>query len=326
MAGGILNAATEFRVSSIVLGWHARQRAASLLQSIPDRVVTQSVQSVVVFRPGPPLATIRRLWMLAPPLIEHHSGLPNALQLARRLATRSGAQLRLLATDKTRQAMECMPEPWPAPTDGEEPELSAWSDVLHRFAQSFAAGEAVLLLSVRQGHLAWQPSLERLPVEWARQWPNANLLVLYPPLPAMGERDESMEDSRTAADPRHGLPPLVTLRVATGNLEAVLGMLLRGVLADQPDKTAALAEELCRTVPVPLSGRSALLHLHTPLIDTPRIAIGIRPEGFTLDGFSKAPEKLVLLLSPRAASPEQHLRLLAALARAARQDGLITAG
>ncbi len=326
VAGGILNAATEFRVSAIVLGWHARQRAASLLQSIPDRVVTQSVQSVVVFRPGPPLATTRRLWVLAPPLIEHHSGLPNALQLARRLATRSGARLRLLATDKTRQAMESMPEPWPAPTDGEEPELSAWSDVLHRFSQSFADGEAVLLLSVRQGHLAWQPSLERLPVEWARQWPNANLLVLYPPLPAMGERDESMEDSQTAADPRHGLPPLVTLRVATGNLEAVLGMLLRGVLADRPADVAALAEKLLLTIPVPLSGRSALLHLHTPLIEAPRIAVGIRPEGFTLDGLSKAPEELVLLLSPRAASPEQHLRLLAALARAARQDGLISAG
>jgi Kef-type K+ transport system membrane component KefB/nucleotide-binding universal stress UspA family protein len=323
VAGGILNAAVEFRACAIVMGWHPRTRVASLLQSIPDRVITQSTQAVLVYRTGLKLSTTKRLWVLAPPLIEHHAGLPNALQLARRIATHASAQVLLAATDKTRKAIDSLPGKRPATGSSKIPSLPAWGDVLREFSDAVAEGDALLLLSVRRGHLAWQPSLERLPIDWAQRWPQANLMVMFPPL-LSGDTDE--EDAMDAASPEEKpvrpLPPMVTVRIATEDLDKALRELLHGVLADQRADVGPLAAQLRRSPPVPLSDQVALLHLHTPLVDTARIAVGIRPEGFALDGFDVPPGELVLLLSPRAGTPEQHLRILAAITRAVRQGGL----
>ena len=320
VAGGILNAATEFRAGAIVLGWHPQSRAASLLQSIPDRVVTQSKQAVLVYRPGPPLATARRLWVLAPPLIERHSGLPNALQLVRRIAARAGTRLHLAATDATRRAIEALPGNLPPPGSKTPPSLATWAAVVAAVEHARADGDAVLLLSVRRGNLAWQPSLERLPVEWAHRWPDGNLIVLFPPLTAQDEEFAWPEKSETP--PARDLPPVVSVPLAASSLPAALPELLRSVLPECRESLDLLVAELLAFPPVPLSAQVALLHLHTPLIDSARIAVGRRETGLELPGFATPPTELALLLSPRSGTPEQHLRILAAIARAARAGTL----
>lgn len=320
VAGGILNATTEFRVGAIVLGWHARTRAASLLQSIPDRVVTQSKQAVLVYRPGPPLATARRLWVLAPPLIERHSGLPNALQLARRIAARAGTRLHLAATDATRRAIEALPGNRPPVGAKTPPSLATWTAVVAAVEQARATGDAVLLLSVRRGNLAWQPSLERLPVDWALRWPDDNLIVLFPPLDVQNE--ELAQTEEAGAGPARDLPPIAPVSLAAATLPAMLPELLRNALPEYRGALEPLVAELMGFPPVPLSAQVALLHLHTPLIDSARIAVGRREAGLDLPGFAAAPTELALLLSPRSCPPEQHLRTLAAIARAARAGSL----
>lgn len=321
VAGGILNAATEFRVGAIVLGWHARTRAASLLQSIPDRVVTQSQQAVLVYRPGPPLATARRLWVLAPPLIERHAGLPNALQLARRIAARAGTRLYLAATDATRRTIEALPGNRPAAGAKAPPALASWAAVVAAVEQNRAAGDAILLLSVRRGNLAWQPSLERLPVDWALRWPDGNLIVLFPPLDVQNEEPE--RTAETGAAPIRDLPPIVPVPLATSALPTVLPEMLRSALPEYRGALEPLVAELMGFPPVPLSAQVALLHLHTPLIDAARLAVGRRESGLELPGFATPPSELALLLSPRSCPPEQHLRTLAAIARAARAGTLV---
>lgn len=321
VAGGILNAATEFRVGAIVLGWHARTRAAALLQSIPDRVVTQSQQAVLVYRPGPPLATARRLWVLAPPLIERHAGLPNALQLARRIAARAGTRLYLAATDATRRTIEALPGNRPAAGAKAPPALASWAAVVAAVEQNRAAGDAILLLSVRRGNLAWQPSLERLPVDWALRWPDGNLIVLFPPLDVQNEEPE--RTAETDAAPIRDLPPIVPVPLAASALPAVLPEMLRSALPEYRGALEPLVAELMGFPPVPLSAQVALLHLHTPLIDAARIAVGRRESGLELPGFATPPSELALLLSPRSCPPEQHLRTLAAIARAARAGTLV---
>ena len=321
VAGGILNAAVEFRACAIVMGWHPRTRVASLLQSIPDRVITQSTQAVLVVRTGQALSTTQRLWVLAPPLIEHHTGLPNALQLVRRIADRAGARVRLAACDKTRKVIESLPGHLPAGPDKEAPSLPTWADVVSTVAADFTAGDALLLLSVRRGNLAWQPSLERLPIEWSLRWPDANLMVLFSPLDSGKEEVEEKKEEGASPFPASLQPLAVSLK--SSDFSNALRQLTQAALPHVQRPLEPLVAEIRKSAPVPLSAKIALLHFHTPLLDSARIVVGRCPEGVVLDGFPTPPEELALLLSPRSGNPELHLRHLAAIARAARQGSLL---
>jgi len=325
VAGGILSAATEFRVSAIVLGWHSRKRVSSLLQSIPDRVILQSRQAVVIYRPTVPLAATKRLWVLAPPLMEHHKGLANALQLVRRIAARFGARILLATTDHTRRAFDGLPTNRPADSSTDIPSMPTWAEVIRRFSEAVIDGDSILLLSVRRGHLAWQPSLERLPVDWAQRWPNTNLMVLYPPV--VSDHDVEQEDwdgtpSQEGARPPYR-PGWVVTNVSSNLPDQAIPELLNHLLPDGGPRLEPLARELRTNMAVPLSSHSALLHVHTPLVTTARIAVGCHPDGFRLDGFDTPPHELVLLLSPWSGTPEEHLRILANLARTAQRGPLV---
>ena len=181
VAGGVLNAATEFHAGAIVMGWQAQNLMNTLLKSIPDRVVAQSRQAVLLFRPGMPLPASRRLWVMAPPLIEHHPGLPEALPLVRRLASHTGAKLRILAMETTRQVIAPLVRPAPAVETETPPTWPDWEVACAKLEMEATPGDTIVLLSVRRGDLAWRSNLERLPVVWARRWPEANLIVLFPP-------------------------------------------------------------------------------------------------------------------------------------------------
>ena len=316
VAGGILNAASEFRAASIVVGWHARRSVASLLQSIPDRVVTQSGQTVVVYRPGSPLSTSRRLWLLVPPLVDRHSGLPTALRLARRIADRAGAKLILAATDETRAAIQSLSGTTASAPQNAHSGAPSWAEVVRSVETNRQNGDALVLVSVRRGNLAWQPSLERLPTDWARRAPGDNLIVIFPPLPSVsGETDLDPESDL------HLPSPAFVATTSTALPEALL-LLLRAALPDAGEKLHPLADSLAHSPPVPLGPDLALLHVHTPYVDSPVLVVGHNPAGFAIEGFSVSPAGLALLLGPIAASPERHLRTLAAIARAARAGSL----
>ena len=323
VAGGILNAAAEFRADLILMGWQGRRRTLSLLQSIPERVITHSTQAVLIFHPGPPLATVKRLWMLAPPLIEHHPGLPDMVRLARRIASRSGAKLRLVALEATRNALAALPESGLGDAASAPAAPILWSDLLLDFERSLHPDDAALLLSVRRGNLAWQPSLERKPAEWVVRWPAATWMVLYPPIgprePDAASSPDPEPDPRTDAD--RLAPRRVDLRSAT--LPDALRELLRATLSVPPGEQEGLAADLLRAGPTPLADGIVLLHATTSLVATPRLAVGRHPAGWAIAGIDTPSVDLGVLLSPRSGSPEQHLRNLAALARAARNGSLL---
>ena len=152
------------------------------------------------------------------------------------------------------------------------------------------------------------------------RWPDGTLIVLFPPLDVQNEEPAQTEE--TDAAPTRDLPPVVPVPLAAATLPAVLPEMLRSALPEYRGALEPLVAELMGFSPVPLSAQVALLHLHTPLIDSARIAVGRREAGLDLPGFAAQPTELALLLSPRSCPPEQHLRTLAAIARAARAGSL----
>jgi mannitol/fructose-specific phosphotransferase system IIA component (Ntr-type) len=146
-------------------------------------------------------------------------------------------------------------------------------------------------------------------------------MVMFPPLVADAEEEEFQDEPGAAAPP--AMPAPIPVALVATDLPSVLGHMLQAVLPQEHGALDRLIRELQQSTPVPLSPQIALLHVHTPGITSARIAVGQHPRGIPLSGFPAPPHELVLLLSPRSGSPEQHLRILAAIARAARQGSLL---
>ena len=116
-------------------------------------------------------------------------------------------------------------------------------------------------------------------------------------------------------------PIVVTLR--SGSFTDALQAILECALPHDRSEHAALLRELQQVGPVPLTATIALMHVHTPLVTSARIAVGWHPDGIALAGFSSPPRELAVLFNPATGSAECHLRTLAALARAARAGTLV---
>lgn len=310
VAGGILRATREFHVSTVVIGWHARRLQQPFSQSLPDLVVREAPASVVVFRPGEPLNTMRRLLVALPPLIERNPGVLDTLALLRRLAAQSGAGLQFFSTEGTASLLGGSDaNSWST--------RGAWDEVMRAVGEARRLYDGLVLVSDRKGCLAWQPSLERLPVQWAARWAEANVLVVYPA--RVEEREDEVMPSEEASSPRSaaGLGAVATTVVQSRDLQGAVTELLAGALGAEPEVRSRMVSSVLATGPVPLSPSIALLHAHVPDLAEARVLVGTNGEGFDVAGFAARPTTVVLLLSPAGAPPEEHLKRLAAIARSA---------
>ncbi len=327
VAGGILHAAMEFRISAIVIGWQAPRRHAHFFHTIPETLITLGTPSILVFRPGERLNTVKRLWIAVPPLIERHPGIANALQTARRIASQAGARPCFAGTEGTFAVLRGTPGAL-LPTDAVSSRaFGTWAEVIQHMEQEHHEQDGIVLISSRRGQLAWQPSLERLPVAWAERWPKANLIVLYPPLPEPGEAEEPAEEPGAGGETATAVFHLKPTIIAVGSAEAgdALREMLQTSVRGNSAEIDALVASVLETGAVPLSSEVALMHTHTALVDHPRVLVGKRFGGFRVARCPIDPTHLVLLLSPLGGPAEQHLRSLAAIAQGVR-DGSLLAG
>ncbi len=170
-AAGILRAIRELRISTVVMGWSGRSAAHSLVfHRIPDLVIDRSRQAVFICRLTKPLNTVRRVVLLAPPLVEHQAGLAELLRMVRRLAAQESAPVLLVAGGATARHLRPRFDERPR-ADCTVRRLDDWSGLVPVLRDVVEPGDGLLLLSVRRARLAWQPRLDRLPRELAAAFP-----------------------------------------------------------------------------------------------------------------------------------------------------------
>lgn len=312
-ASGIVDAARERRISDIVIGWNGAVSAQQrIFGTVIDQMLEQSTQQVWVCKFDHPINTYQCLVTVLPPLIDHNPGFYEAVRSLKHLAAQLGATLQVLVVqddpDRFRQHFS---EVAIDVTVGFM-KISTWQG-LRTTLQDFPSGnDMVVLVSAREGTVAYERQLERLPRMLADL--NYSFLVVYP-----SERDTR---SFGTLQPQ-GLPDILTqervvLDLATSSYEKTVETLLSTTITkDDPRHWSVLKSLVYDDVGYASEILPGVIISHARVreLKETKLFLGIHRKGVPHDRTEQPVHVVLLLLSPAQRSTQDHLAQLAEIAR-----------
>jgi Kef-type K+ transport system membrane component KefB/mannitol/fructose-specific phosphotransferase system IIA component (Ntr-type) len=315
---GVVQAAQEVRASTIIAG----SGPGSSFQKRPygrviDQIVRSSRQMCIIDRLPKPVALYNSIIAVAPPLCERQHGFRQAAAAIKSLALDCSAKLTLVTLAHGGAALG-------AQFTASKPQapfhtllLDDWREIAGATRKLAGPSAFYALLNVRQGSLAWQPAVDRIPDDILSDNPDAGILCLYLP-----------EDERSAADETESAPEgslfgaaLAKDRVLVWNEPRPMADAIRALLSTAFSKNRALHaklsgafSEIAQKEPVELKPGIVLLHSHVADVEEQSIFFGLSVPGIPLLSLQQPVRILVVLIAPESSPPEEHLKTLAKLA------------
>jgi Kef-type K+ transport system membrane component KefB/nucleotide-binding universal stress UspA family protein/mannitol/fructose-specific phosphotransferase system IIA component (Ntr-type) len=327
VARAIQRAARERRISTVIIGWAGDPSPRTMIfGSILDQFLEESQATVFVSRLVHPLASVQRVVLLVPPFAERESGFGTALAAVKTMAARAGLTLLVLspaATELAEMVVRTDPE-----VPFEAKPIDTWEDLMPALDENLRASDLICFVSVRNGRLAWRPSLLRLPRTLVTRFPEHDFITVY-------LSEQEIEHALGAVEsveslPKVALPHLsvehVTLGLGDCPLEEMLGQVVAPGFPEEPARVEELARQLAqqRSDYAPeLAPGLALYHLHTPAVTESQLFLGVArvelhdlPTGFPV-------RAVLVLLVPADMKPGAYLRQLALTAQLVRRDDIV---
>jgi len=337
-ARGILDAASGKQCDSIIIGWNARPRLAhAFFSSVIDQVVAESSALVLVSRTQFPWKSTKQLFAILPPGAERLSGFDAAFLCVERLSRASYAPLSCLSEqNSTLAATRSIVQ--------KSLHFASWREIPELLAPVAGSAASIAIISSPAGRPHWNPAYERLPHILAEKLPQANVLVIYMPVPGVSaEQDVGGEippterdiaDAAREADRGHARAILLEavhggrVKVNTQGsaiAEAVYDLLFSSFPGSEKRDLQILSDrciDLLRTQPIEIEPGVVLVHERIDSIQYPVVCFSANRAGYRLSALENPTHIVVLILVPTGQRPEDHLRFLADIAALFRNDDL----
>jgi hypothetical protein len=238
------------------------------------------------------------------------------LTLLHTLTRATGASLHVLLTQTDREGFSRAAQQHRPPLNYTPVELERWAIVPQKLSELLQENDLLILLTVRNGKLAWRPSLDRLPRLLASRFTTHNFLTLY-------LAETALEVDRQAELQRRLLTNfrIVQPQQITESAQMQLLHILQELLPHNPRGAQELAQQLgdpqAPYAPEAIPG-VALYSAHTAHVDELVFAIAYCPTGLILPRTSQPVKMALFLLVPLHETTETYLTLLEASSRLAR--------
>jgi Kef-type K+ transport system membrane component KefB len=181
ISNGILRAVKELRISEIVIGWNGQISARQkIFGSILDQLLEQSDEMVLVCKIEHPVNTTKRVVLVAPPFIDREPGFDEAMQMIQNLCSQLGSEVLLASTDQNGERIGDILTKTEPEIDTTFLSLPKWSDVVRTTGPKLQDDDLLIILSTREGSLAWDSSFQRIPRIIARRYSDTNFITVYP--------------------------------------------------------------------------------------------------------------------------------------------------
>lgn len=324
---GVLQTMTDLRISTAIFGWGGRVSSHSQTFGHKlDIVIEKSRQMILISKCSESINTVKRIVLAVPPLIERQPGFERCARTVKTLTQQLGASLVTVAASSTMEEVMPVIKRLPPNLMGQNIRLDQWEDLLPWLGKNVSSeNDLVVLLNVRKGRLAWRPRNNKMPRLLTNQQPNINLVVVYPP----EIRDENVSEPESEASTDAGeLLPIRNIEVGleSTSISESISRLIQNEFPAQPEVVNNVTEyltHLCETEPAELAPGIVLLHAHIPEVQHPTAFLGVNSDGWEISHTTQAPKALFLLLSPKDASPEVHLKAMAELIQPLRDAELV---
>ncbi|WOD38859.1 cation:proton antiporter [Nodosilinea sp. E11] len=310
-ASGVVEAAMERRISDIVIGWNGTRSAQQrIFGSVIDQTLEQAPQQVWVCRLNHPVNTFQRMVVVLPPVIDHNPGFYEGVRSLKHLAYQLGASLQILVVQDGAEPYRQHFNDVPIDVTAGFMEVANWDDVRSTLKEAAKDQDLIVLMSAREGTVAYERALEHLPQMLADL--QLSFLVLYP-----SEKDAQYFGAAQPLTLGNLLSrERVLLDLTTTSYEETVDALLSTVIdRDDPrhrNVLKALAFDDVGYASEVLPG-VIISHARVPKLKGTRLCLGVHRRG--MQRADQPIHVVVLLLTPAQGTTQDHLAQLASVAQ-----------
>ncbi len=325
VAEGVVQAARDMRASTIIAGaGPGSQFQKRPYGRIVDQIVHMSGQMVIVNRLPRAVNLYSSIIVVVPPLSDRQRGFHQAAGAIKTLANAISAKITLVTLAHAGAALCAEFERARPLSSFHRLLLDSWEDLVPQTKKISPSSSFYALLNLRQGSLAWQPAIDRIPSSLLEDNPAASILCLY----LAEDQEEGTEEPSLPEDESLYARALREGRVLLWKEPRPMADAIRSLLATAFAEKRSLLTRLCASFmdiaqkePVELKPGILLLHAHLSEVEEPAIFFGISATGIPLLNLQAPVRILLLLIAPEARPPEDHLRNLAMLAALVMDEG-----
>lgn len=282
---------------------------------------------IVVSKIERPLNTHERLLVAVPPFAERESGFAGAMRALKILADRAGMELVVLSTRAAiAPIMACVEQTAPRTPVRAHP-VPQWSALVDALDALVEPTDALVLLSEREGSLAWRPSLNRLPGLIAQRFDRNTFLTAYmAELPFATVVSDTVD--RLHPDTLYGAIRAgdVTVGLEEGPMDAVLRQVLVPLAREAPDAAERLVADLGRVesgYAPELRPGVVLYHVHAAQPEETRLLVGVSRAGIRLPRTARPAHVVLVFVGGAELSPEQYLQRLSVVTELVASDEMV---
>lgn len=326
---GIIDSAVQKNADTIIIGWNKPPRLShAFFGNVIDQVVSGTSQMVLVARAQFPWKQIKKIYVVAPVLVNRHPGFAAALQCIERLAEATYAHIHFIVAEENAEEVQKIGKSLASFNSAQTSHFHSWRDIPSLIQVSPGSHTMIALISARPGEASWNPAFERLPHVLAEKNSAANVLMLYMPA-FLPEEAQASEYQQPLPEP-----------LAESSAEALLAEAVRAGRIRVDMQTSAIADgiyelmfaalphteknvlqsvadhfiEMVQRQPIEIEPGVVLLHDRIENISYPIVCFGAHKKGFRLSTLDVPVQVIVIILVPHNQGAEEHLRFLAEIA------------
>lgn len=177
---GIERAATEERITTIIVGWDGSGKGdQKVFGRVIDNLLEHTYQRSLIANINQPLNTIERVILLLPNNIVYKPGFEDSLSIIKDIASQLNATIRGLVIRDNVERYKKVSEQIQPNVEAEFESVDGWNALYSNALNNVKSTDLVILLSARKGTVAWHPELEKAPKKLASM-NLENFIVFYP--------------------------------------------------------------------------------------------------------------------------------------------------
>lgn len=310
---GLIRAAKELRATLVMAEWsRKRPLSARFFGSVSEKLIASCASRLLFCRLVRPLNITRRVLAPFPVSAGRRTDLSTLIHNLKQLSHQVGAGLRIYLvsgeSNGLRQKITAARPNCPL----EIVEAETWNGIQTQFLADIGPHDLILLPQERRSGLFWTPAMDKLQETAFARFPENNLLSIYPPLlPESGEE--------IPFDPPAGRTPRIVAVDIPPDLDEKAGLrrMVRAAFTQDGyafDDVMPLLEKAMDAYPLELAEHIAIVHAHSESVFAPVIIVGKAEREWRFRNLPGSYRLLLVLVSPKPAPPELHMKILADLA------------
>ncbi|HDS09915.1 MAG TPA: sodium/hydrogen exchanger, partial [Firmicutes bacterium] len=314
VSSAILKAVSEQRITKIILGWNEPKNFTyTFFDTIMEQLVKSCNQMIFIPRIVQPLNITKKIFLILPPLINRQQGFRKNIFSLKEFFMSLSAKIVIISEEKT--AIEVREHFKEAGISPEFVNVYSWKKISDRLREVVKENDMIMQLVSRKGKPAWRSIFDRMPYQLKQNFPDNNLMVVYP---YFSVDDVEFEKEYFTQQPtllrtipeknfffnlKDNHPHKVFKKIVSINRYLNSSVIYNDLIS------------VLNEYPIELTPEITLIHKRTDQISDYQLFFAVNRNGFMIKDMESKPKIIITLLSPTNQTPQSHLNILSEISR-----------